>query len=290
LINPKRRVASLTWSILPMNSQKQTIDLLSDTLPLRFSDQGEGRVFLILHGGTGPASVAGLANELSKTARAIAPTHPGFDGAPRPDQFARVDDLALAYLDLIERLDLSDVVIIGNSIGGWIAAEMALRKSPRIAGIILLNSVGIDTGSPEKTIVDPMKLAPPERLAHAFHDPSRFAAPPSPEAAAMMASNQQTLRIYSGELLHDPSLATRLAQMPVPAMVVWGESDRIVDADYGRRFAGSMPGAGFKLVARAGHFPHLERLDEVAALIGDFGGALPKHSMHAPVYDSPIPN
>jgi pimeloyl-ACP methyl ester carboxylesterase len=274
-----------------MNSHKRTIDLLSGTLSLRFSDQGEDRVFLILHGGAGPASVAGLANELSKKARAIAPTHPGFDGAPRPDGFARVDDLALAYLDLIERLDLSDVVIIGNSIGGWIAAEMALRKSSRIAGIILLNAVGIDTGSSEKTIVDPMKLAPAERLAHAFHDPSRFAAaPPTPEAAAMMASNQQTLRIYSGELLHDPSLAARLAQMPVPAMVVWGESDRIVDADYGRRFAGSMPGAAFKLVGRAGHFPHIERLDEVAALIEDFGEALPKHSMHAPLYDSPIPN
>jgi pimeloyl-ACP methyl ester carboxylesterase len=273
-----------------MNSQKQTIDLLSDALPLRFSDQGAGRVFLILHGGAGPASVAGLANKLSKTARAIAPTHPGFDGAPRPDRFARVDDLALAYLDLIERLDLSDVVIVGNSIGGWIAAEMALRKSPSIAGIILLNAVGIDTGSPEKTIVDPMKLAPAERLAYAFYDPSRFVGPPSPEAAAMMASNQRTLRIYSGELLHDPSLAARLARMPVPAMVVWGESDRIVDADYGRRFAGSMPGAAFKLVARAGHFLHIERLDEVAALIEDFREDLPKHSMHAPVYDSPMPN
>ena len=265
-----------------MTSQKRTIDLLSGTLPLRLSDQGEGRVFLILHGGAGPASVAGLANELSKKARAIAPTHPGFDGEPRPDGFARVDDLALAYLDLIESLDLTDAVIIGNSIGGWIAAEMALRKSPRIAGIILLNAVGIDTGSPDRTIVDPMKLAPAERLAHAFHDPSRFAAaPPSPEAAAMMASNQRTLRVYSGELLHDPSLAARLAQMQVPALVVWGESDRIVDADYGRRFASSMPGAGFKLVARAGHFPHIERLDEVATLIEDFGEALPVRSTQA---------
>jgi pimeloyl-ACP methyl ester carboxylesterase len=274
-----------------MTSQKRTIDLFSGTLPLRVSDQGEGHPFLILHGGAGAASVAGLANELAKTARAIVPTHPGFDGEPRPERFARVDDLVLAYLALIERLDLSDVVIIGNSLGGWIAGEMALRKSPRIAAIILLNAVGIDTGSPERTIVDPMKLTPAERLAHAFHDPSRFAAaPPSPEAAAMMASNQQTLRVYSGELMHDPSLKARLAQMPVPAMVAWGESDRIVDADYGRRFASAMPGAGFKLVARAGHFPHIERLDEVVALIEDFGEALPERSTRASMHDLRIPN
>src|SRR5262245_23827510 len=106
-------------------SQKQNIDLLSETLRLALTSQGKGSAFLILHGGAGPASVAGLANALAQEAQTIVPTHPGFNGEPRPDWFRRIDDLVLAYLALIEHLNLANVVVVGNSVGGWIAAEMA---------------------------------------------------------------------------------------------------------------------------------------------------------------------
>jgi pimeloyl-ACP methyl ester carboxylesterase len=252
--------------------QKQKIELFSETLPLAFTNQGQGRAFLILHGGAGPASMSGLADVLAQDAHAIVPTHPGFDGEPRPDWFARIDDLVLAYLALIDHLSLSNVVVVGNSVGGWIAAEMALRKSPRLAGIVLLNAVGIDTGSVERPIADPMKLAPAERSALAFHDPKRFAvAPSSPEAAAAMAANQQTLRVYAGDpFMHDPSLRMRLAHISIPALVAWGESDHIVDVAYGQRYASSIPGARFELVSEAGHFPQIERRDVVVQLIHNF--------------------
>src|SRR6202161_1106309 len=130
-----------------MASVIQTFTLFSESLPLSVEDRGAGRVFLILHGGAGPASVTGLAEALASQVRTIVPIHPGFAGQPRPSWFRRVDDLVLAYLALLERLDVSEVVVIGNSVGGWIAAEMALRRSPRIAGIVLLNAVGIDSGT-----------------------------------------------------------------------------------------------------------------------------------------------
>ena len=112
---------------------KQQLSLLAGTVPVpvTISDQGQGRPFLLLHGGAGAGSMSGLAQALSKSGRAIVPTHPGFDGEPRPQGFASINDLALAYLALIERLDLTDVVLVGSSAGGWIAAEMALRHSPR---------------------------------------------------------------------------------------------------------------------------------------------------------------
>jgi len=104
-----------------------------------------------------------------------------------------------------------------------------------------------------------------------FHDPARYAAIPSdPAALATMASNQQSLRVYTGPRMHDPALRARLTQVDVPAMVIWGASDRIVDADYGRLFAASMPGARFELVPEAGHFPQIERLDTVLELLAGF--------------------
>jgi pimeloyl-ACP methyl ester carboxylesterase len=256
-----------TMSTQPPNV-RTTLKLFSESLELAVTDQGRGRAYLILHGGAGPASVLGLAAALSKDARAIVPVHPGFNGQPRPDWFARIDDLVLAYLALIEKLGLAEVVVVGNSVGGWIAAELALRKSPRVAAIALLDAAGIETGSPELKVVDPTKLAPDERLAMSFHDPKRFAVVPSgPEAAAVMAANQKTLRVYAGELMQDPTLRTRLGQISIPALVAWGASDRIVPQDYGRVFAASIPGARFELIQSAGHFPQIERLDETVRLI-----------------------
>ena len=254
----------------------QQLNLLAGTVSVTISDQGQGRPFLILHGGAGAGSMAGLAQALSKTGRAIVPTHPGFDGEPRPEAIAGIADLALVYLALIERMDLSDVILVGNSAGGWIGAEMALRNSPRVAGLILLNSVGIDPAPGAPAIVDPTALAPAERSAFVFHNPQRYSlAPSTPDAAAIMAENQKTLRLYSGaHFMYEPTLKPRLAGMPVPVLVAWGESDRIVDVDYGRYYAGNIPGANFERIVEAGHFPHIERLDEVVRLVDNFTGSL----------------
>ena len=248
-----------------------TVDLFAGTLRLSLADAGAGRSFLLLHGGAGPASMYGLAESLSTKARTIVPTHPGFNGTPRPERFGRIDDLVLAYLSLIERLDLRDVVLVGNSVGGWIAAEMALRLSPRLAGAVLINSVGIDAGKPDLSIVDPTAVPPAERAALAFHDPQTFAAAPSTPDAAAMLDNHKALRVYAGDpFMHEPTLRARLAKMPIPTLVIWGESDRIVSPGYGRVLASSIPQSRYASVAAAGHFPQIEQLAEVERLINAF--------------------
>jgi len=256
-------------------SRDQVLKLFSDTLPVTISDRGSGESFLLLHGGAGPYSMSGLAEEIAKRGRAVVPTHPGFSGQLRPAWFRRIDDLALAYLSALDCLDLRDVVLIGSSFGGWIAAEMALRRSSRVKSIILLNAVGIDAGAGNPPIVNPADLPPEVRSAYAFHDPKRFAAiPQTPKAIEGMIANQKASMAYAGEpFMHDPDLRSRLTEMPVPALLLWGISDRIVGLDYGRRFAASMPTSQFEVVADAGHFPHIEKLGLVISAIGAFTGA-----------------
>src|SRR5215469_3945013 len=89
-----------------------------------YSDAGTGRPFLLLHGGAGPQSVASFGDRLAgqTASRVITPVHPGFDGTPRPPELNSVAGLAQVYALLLDELDLSDVTVIGNSIGGWIAA------------------------------------------------------------------------------------------------------------------------------------------------------------------------
>jgi pimeloyl-ACP methyl ester carboxylesterase len=247
------------------------LSLLAETLPLSFDDAGEGRPFLLLHGGAGPGSMAGLAAALAGSGRSILPTHPGFNAQPRPDWFHRLDDLALAYLALIERLDLEDVVIVGNSLGGWLAAELALHGSRRISAIVLMNAVGIEPNQETGEIADPATLGP-KIAEYAFHDPGRFAlTPTSPEAAAMMAANQKTLRVYSSEyFMYDPGLRSRLPRIAIPTLFVWGESDRICSPAYGRQFSNLIPSSRFELIPKAGHFPQIEQLNGVTDLIRSF--------------------
>jgi pimeloyl-ACP methyl ester carboxylesterase len=233
----------------------------------------KGGAALVLHGGAGPRTVVGFAAALSEQRYVITPTHPGFDGTPRPDWTDTIADLALAYLDLLDELDLRDVVVFGNSIGGWIAAEMALRDNHgRVGGLVLLNAVGIRPDDP-RDIVDTRTVAPADLGRLAFHNPA-FRLDPSTltdDQRAGMAANQQTLATYGGEaFLYDPKLRRRLHRVTVPALVVWGEQDGVASLRYGRAFAESFPRGRFRPIADAGHFPQIEQPGATMGAIGDF--------------------
>jgi pimeloyl-ACP methyl ester carboxylesterase len=219
--------------------------------------------FLLLHGGAGPGSVAGFADLLAtrRNARVIVPTHPGFAGTPRPDGPASVRGLAELYADLLDRLDVRDVTVIGNSIGGWIAAELALLGSPRVSGAVLVDAVGVDV--PGHPVADVSGLTGPELAALSFHEPSRFPPDPSRPGPELGA-----LRAYTQMAMSDPTLRDRLAELDLPVRVIWGESDGIVTPAYGRAFAGAIPGAVFTLLPGAGHLPQIEAPELLLAAIG----------------------
>ena len=237
---------------------------------LTVDEQGEGRPFLLLHGGGGPGTVAGFGALLagSRPARVISPTHPGFGGTPRPEALHTVAGLAGLYVALLDQLGLDDVTVVGNSIGGWIAAEMALLASPRVSGIILVNGVGIQV--PDHPIADFFSLTMDQVTQLSYHDPDRFRIDPAtlpPAAQAGMAGNRATLAAYTGTAMSDPTLAGRLSVVETPTWVLWGDSDQIVDPDYGRAFAAAIPSARFQLLTDTGHMPQLETPDQLLQAI-----------------------
>ena len=104
------------------------------TTALTVEEAGAGRAFLLLHGGAGPASMRVLAARLAESVptRSLTPTHPGFALTNRPEELAGIAGLARLFVALLEQLVLEDVTVVGNSIGGWIAAELALLQ-PRVS-------------------------------------------------------------------------------------------------------------------------------------------------------------
>ncbi|MBS2553323.1 alpha/beta hydrolase [Catenulispora sp. NL8] len=238
-----------------------------------FGTDTAGTGVLYLHGGAGPRTMLGLAGALAEHAYGIVPTHPGFDGIPRPDRFDSMADLAEAYLDLLDELDLRDVMVIGNSVGGWIASEMALRDNRhRIGAIVLINATGIKAAG-EEQVTDVRGMAPAQMselsFANAAFRPD-FAAL-TDEQRAGMAANQRTLAVYSGgAFTHDPKLRRRLHRISIPALVIWGETDGISPLAYGRDYAAAFGDGHFAPIAEAGHFPQIEQLGATLGAIGDF--------------------
>jgi pimeloyl-ACP methyl ester carboxylesterase len=233
--------------------------------------QGEGQPFLILHGGAGPQSVAAFAQLLAKQGgcRVLTPTHPGFGGTPRPDGLHSVAGLATLYRNLLDDLGLENVTVIGNSVGGWIAAEMALLHSRRISRIVLLDAVGIEVeGHP---VADVSGRSVPEIQALSFHDPAPFRVDPAtvPEAQkAIMAANGAALAAYAGSAaMADPTLLDRLSGLDLSTLVLWGESDQIVVPAYGQAYADAIPGARFEVLPATGHMPQMETPDRVLQAI-----------------------
>ncbi|EST36283.1 alpha/beta fold hydrolase [Streptomyces roseochromogenus] len=257
-----------------MTSTVHTLALSSGHLDVTVEDQGHGRPFLLLHGGGGPQTLGSFAGLLAdeRPARVVTPVHPGFNGTARPDWLTDAPALARAYGHLLDALGLTDVTVVGNSIGGWIAAELALLGSVRVSGVVLVNAVGIQV--PGHPLADVSSLTPAELSALAYHDPAKFTVDPStlPETTrAAMAANSATLQVYSGpHAMQDPTLRERLAKVTHPALVVWGESDQVVDTDYGRAYAAAIPGSRFELLHQSGHLPQLETPAELLELVWEF--------------------
>src|ERR1051325_8275129 len=135
---------------------------------------GTGPPLLFLHGGGHVAQHRAFLARLSPRVRVIAPRHPGFGHTPRPAWFRTVHDIAYLYLDLLDRLDLKDTVLVGSSLGGWIALEMAVRSEVRLGRLVLIDSLGVKFGTrEEREIADIYALPADEVLRRTFVEPAR---------------------------------------------------------------------------------------------------------------------
>jgi len=230
---------------------------------------------LLLHGGNGLDHRAAFLHLLARRFEVIAPSHPGFGRSALPDRFDSVDDLAYLYLDLLDELDLHDVVLVGFSLGGWIAAEIAMRCSHRLRKLVLVAPVGIKVGDREtRDLPDIFATAPDELIRMTFYDPAKAAtdyASLSDEELQIIVRNRESLALYTWEpYMHNPKLRHHLARIRIPTLLIRGASDRFVSAAYADAFASLIPGAQTSIIPDAGHFPEVEQPDQLVARIAAF--------------------
>jgi pimeloyl-ACP methyl ester carboxylesterase len=244
-------------------------------IDLELIERGQGAPLLYLHGGGGIAPDLGFLDLLAKTRRVIAPSHPGFGKSSLPDWLDSVDDIAHIYLELMDHLDLTRMDIVGFSIGGWIAAEIATKVPERINRLVLIGPVGVKTGTPDKLDIPDVFAMPREKLDRLrFHDPAKHAADLSAvhdDELLTVARNRETLALLTWEpYMHNPKLTHRLHRVNVPALLIRGASDGIVSAEYLERYAALFPDARIDTIAAAGHLPQVEQPTATAAKVLQF--------------------
>jgi pimeloyl-ACP methyl ester carboxylesterase len=241
-----------------------SVSIVVDNIRVELIERGTGRPLLFLHPGIGITATAPVLDRLATRARVLAPTHPGFGRSEQPAFFDTVDDLAYFYLDLLDTLDMRDTIVVGVSIGGWIASEIAVKSTARISHLVLANAVGIKVGDREqRDIVDIFAIPEKEFTGLAYFDPAAgthdYKAMPDADVLAVARNREATARYAWSPYMHDPKLRGRLHRIHVPTLMLWGAGDRILSESYGRSYCAAIAGARFELIERAGHFPHIEQ-------------------------------
>jgi pimeloyl-ACP methyl ester carboxylesterase len=244
---------------------------------LELFEAGQGSPILFIHGAGGFAERQPFVAPLSAKHRLIAPSHPGFGKSSLPDWIDSIDDIAHIYLELMDALGLDKTDIVGCSIGGWIAAEMATKAPERVRKLVMVGPVGVKVGSPDKLDIPDIFAMPQADVNKlVYHDPSKapdIAKMPEDELAIMFRNRETTALLVWEPWMHNPKLKHRLHRVKAPALFVRGVSDGLVSADYLKAYAALLPNARTLTVPAAGHAPHLEQPDAFASAVLEFLGA-----------------
>lgn len=236
---------------------------------------GQGAPVLFLHGASGVTAEDPFLALLAQHRRVIAPSHPGFGKSTLPDWMDSVDDIAHIHLELLDKLKIGKIDVIGCSVGGWIANEIASKVPERIQRLVLIGPVGVKVGPVDRLDIPDMFAMAPDKLAGLiFHDPQKFrpnVAAMSEEQVAVMARNRETLALITWEpYMHNPKLKHRLHRVTAPALFVRGEGDGLISPEYLQKYAALLPNARLETIAAAGHAPQLEQPAALAAKVLEF--------------------
>ena len=234
---------------------------------------GAGRPLLYLHGASGAATVRPFLQELAREYDVFVPEHPGFGGSDEPEWLDNIHDLAYFYLDFMEQFDMKDAIVLGSSIGGWLALEIAIRDTSRIRALSVIGPAGIYVPGLKKG--DMFLWSPEEKVRNLFFDAAiaerMLAQKPAPEQIEAEVKNQYTVAKLAWEpRMYDPHLHKWLHRIRMPAQIVWGDSDKVLPAGYATEFARLIPGARVDIIPACGHLPQVEKPEVFLRAFRDF--------------------
>lgn len=233
---------------------------------LRYCDAGAGATVLFLHDAAG-ASWDPLLDMLSAKRRVIAPEHPGFGRRQIPEWMMSTGDVAFFYLDVLQALDLREIHVVGHGLGGWIAAEIAIRSTGRLASLTLLAPAGVE--SPDAPFDDIFAWTTDEFARRQFHDQKLAEdwrqAQARLDIDVVLQNRTALARLAWNPRLSNPQLPYWLHRIDVPTLLIWGEDDQVIPFACHEPYLREIRQAELLALPNTGHALPIERAGEIAA-------------------------
>lgn len=246
---------------------------------------GAGDPLVYLHSATGEGEALVLLDVLAEHFDVVAPMFPGYGESEGIERIDDMEDAAFHLLDVLDRLGLQAPAVVGHSLGGWMAAELAVRYPERVGALVLVNPVGLHVpGAPVK---DVFGRSPADLAGDFFADPEHPMAQLMRLFAEVRGSDMPfdvvrpfwqtmaaTARLGWDPYLHNPKLRKRLHRVAAPTLVVRGARDTLVPRAHAEAYASEIGGARLVEVDDAAHLLAIEKPDVLAGLVRDFLGVV----------------
>ena len=236
---------------------------------------GSGPPLLYLHGAGGNSGWQPYHEALAQTHTVYAPSMPGFNGTARPQWISTIPDVAHFNLQMVQDLKLEQYVLMGSSMGGWLAAEMAAMSYQNLKGLVLIGAAGIRPQEGE--IAEIFMVSAQTRASLRFYDTSqvpnyeRYSGELTTEEALVDHANREMAsRLCWKPYLHNPSLPYYLSTVDTPTLIVWGRQDAIIPVGCGELYRQALSNSTLKVIDNCGHSPQIEKPQEFASAVTEF--------------------
>ncbi len=234
---------------------------------------GKGERVLILHHDTGTLERLPFYDALAQRFEVLVPHHPGYGKSERPEWLRSVRDVAVMYQGLLHQLGIERIALVGLGFGGWMAAEMATFAPRAVSKLVLVGAMGIKP--PEGDILDEAIVSYIDYARAGFHDQKAFdavygAEPSTDQLEQWDICREMNFRIAWKPYKYSQTLPHLLSVANVPALVVWGDNDKVVPKSAAEVYKARLPQARLEIVKNCGHCVDMERPDELARLVTAF--------------------
>jgi pimeloyl-ACP methyl ester carboxylesterase len=250
---------------------ERTVEL--GDVKLRLARAGSGRPVLVLHHDIGTPERLPFYDALAARFDVLVPTHPGFGSKSERAQWLRHPrDIASLYQWLLAEIGAERASLVGLGFGGWIAAEMAALAPRDFHRLVLVGAMGVKP--PEGEIFDQAIVSYIDYARAGFHDQAAFARVFGEVSTDQLVDwdlcREMSFRVAWKPYMYSPTLPHLLGGVRAPALVVWGDDDKIVPRSAGEVYARSLPQARLEIVPNCGHCIDLEQPDALARLVTGF--------------------
>lgn len=238
---------------------------------------GRGDPLVFLHGAMGQSDWAPFLDMLSESYTVYQPTHPGWGPSEGLEHIEDIVDFALFYHDFFDALSLDSPHLVGHSLGGMLAAEIAALCPHSVRRLVLSNPAGLWLD--EAPAPDLFTMSQEDLMGAVLYDPANAAVlgprpnPEDREAMNLMIYETQKSLAAAGKFLWpiwDKGLKKRIHRIKAPTLVIAGEKDGLVPAAHTREFQRRIAGSQLVTIDRTGHLPLVERPDEWVSVVRAF--------------------